>query len=64
MDRYQPPDSVTNLFISRGLQRSAELVFDEDNELVVVTYESADMEVSDAQLAFRRNWLGEDSEDE
>jgi hypothetical protein len=40
------------------------LTFDEDNKLEVVTYESADMDVSDAQLAFRRSWIGEDSEDE
>ena len=50
--------------MQRGTERTAELTFDEDTELEVVTYESADMDVSDAQLAFRRSWLGEDSEDE
>jgi len=64
VDRYDPGDSVTIRYIQRGIERSAELVFDEDNKLEVVTYESADMDVSDAQLAFRHSWLGEDSEDE
>ncbi len=63
VERYQPGDSATIRYIQRGIERSAELIFDEDDELEVVTYESADMEVSDAQLAFRRSWLGEDSED-
>jgi predicted metalloprotease with PDZ domain len=64
MERYEPGDTATIRFIQRGTERTAELTFDEDNELEVVTYESADMDVSDAQLVFRRSWIGEDSEDE
>jgi predicted metalloprotease with PDZ domain len=64
VERYQPGDSATIRYFQRGIERSAELIFDEDKELEIVTYESADLEVSDAQLAFRRSWLGEDSEDE
>ena len=64
MERYEPGDTATIRFIQRGTERTAELIFDEDNKLEVVTYESADMDVSDAQLAFRRSWIGEDSEDE
>ena len=64
LERYEPGASATIRFIQRGTERSAELTFDEDRELEVVTYESADMEVSDAQLAFRRSWLGEWSEDD
>ena len=64
LERYEPGESATIRFIQRGTERSAELTFDEDRELEVVTYESADMEVSDAQLAFRRSWLGEWSEDD
>ena len=62
MERYEPGDTATIRFIQRGIERSAELTFVEDKELEVVTYESADMKVSRKQLAFRRNWLGEDSE--
>jgi predicted metalloprotease with PDZ domain len=62
--RYEPGDKATIRYIQRGVERTAELIFDEDNELEVVTYESADRGVSRRQLAFRRQWLGEDSEDE
>jgi len=64
MERYEPGETATIRFIQRGTERTAELTFDEHSKLEVVTYESADMDVSDAQLAFRRNWIGEDSEDE
>ena len=59
MGRYEPGETATIRFIQRGTERAAELTFDEDNELEVVTYEAADMEVSDAQLAFRHSWIGE-----
>jgi predicted metalloprotease with PDZ domain len=62
VSRYEPGESATIRFIQRGVERSSELVFQEDNELEVVTYESADMKVSSAQRTFRRNWLGEDSD--
>ena len=61
MGRYEPGDTATIRYIQRGIERTAELTFDEDNELEVVPYESADMKTSRAQLAFRRKWLGEDS---
>ena len=64
IERYEPGESATIRFIQRGTERSAELTFDEDRELELVTYESADMDVSAAQLAFRRSWIGEESEDD
>jgi len=64
VERYEPGESATIRYIQRGIERSAELVFEEDNELEVVTFEAADMEPGNAQLAFRRNWLGEDSADD
>ena len=64
IERYKPGDTATIRFIQRGSERSAEITFDEDTTLEVVTYESADMDVSDVQLAFRRSWLGEESADE
>ena len=62
--RYEPGETATIRFIQRGIERTAELTFEEDMTLEVVTYESADMDVSRTQLAFRRSWLGEDSADE
>jgi len=62
MKRYEPGETATIRFIQRGTERTAELTFDEDNKLEVVTYEAADMDVSDAQLAFRHSWIGEDSQ--
>jgi len=60
--RYQPDDSATIRFIQRGIEMTAELIFAEDNKLEVVTYEAADMPVSETQLAFRKSWTGPDSE--
>jgi predicted metalloprotease with PDZ domain len=64
LERYEPGDTATIRFVQRGIERSAEITFVEDNELEVVTYESTDMDVSDERLEFRRSWLGEDSEEE
>jgi predicted metalloprotease with PDZ domain len=64
IERYAPGDTATIRFIQRGMERTAELTFDEDKELEVETFESADMKVSRAQRAFRRSWLGEESEDD
>jgi predicted metalloprotease with PDZ domain len=61
IERYEPGDTATIRFIQRGVERAAQLTFEEDKELEVVTYESADMDLGRAQRAFRRSWLGEDS---
>lgn len=61
--RYGPGDVATIHFVQRGLERSARITFAEDAELEVVTYESAEMEVSEAQLEFRESWLGSESEE-
>ncbi len=61
IERYEPGDTATIRFIQRGMERTAELTIGEDNELEVVTYESAETDISEAQLAFRSSWLGEDS---
>ena len=56
--RYQPGDSASINFVQRGIRLATEISFDEDGELEVVTFESADRDVSDEQLAFRDSWLG------
>jgi len=64
LNRYKPGDSATIRFMQRGAERSATITFVEDPRLEVVTYESADREVSETQLAFRTEWLGADSDEE
>ena len=61
--RYEPGDTATIYFVQRGVERSAEITFVEDSQLEVTTYESADMQVSDSQLSFRKAWLGLENED-
>jgi predicted metalloprotease with PDZ domain len=60
--RYEPGDTAVIRYIQRGVERSAEITFEEDRRVEVVSFESADLEVSDAQLAFREAWLGEDED--
>lgn len=60
--RYEPGDTAMIHFIQRGVERSAEITFAEDARLEVVTYESADMDLTDAQQAFRTRWLGPDTD--
>jgi len=56
--RFEPGDAAVIYFVQRGVERSAEIVFDEDGKLEVVTFESADLPVSTDQLRFRSDWLG------
>ena len=56
--RYAPGDTATIHFLQRGVERTAEITFSEDPTLEVVSYESAGMDVSSSQLAFRNDWLG------
>jgi predicted metalloprotease with PDZ domain len=58
ISRYEPGDTATISYLQRGIARSAEITFIEDFELEVVTYETANMEISSEQLTFRRSWLG------
>ncbi len=59
--RYEPGDTATIRYMQRGVERLAEIRFDEDGKLEVVTFESADMQVSADQLAFRSAWMGDES---
>jgi len=62
--RYEPGDTATIRFVQRGVERSTEITLEEDPALEVVTFESADMDASDAQLAFREAWIGPDTDDD
>lgn len=58
LSRYEPGDTATIQFIQRGVERTAQITFEEDPSVEVVTFESDGRELSDAQRQFRRAWLG------
>lgn len=58
LGRYEPGESATIRYLQRGTELSAEITFDGDPTLEVVTFESADLDLSQAQRAFRDAWLG------
>lgn len=60
LKRYQPGDTGTIRYLQRGVEREAQIKFEENQRLEVVTYESADRELSRAQREFRNSWLGVD----
>ncbi len=60
--RYAPGDTATISYIQRGVPRSSEVEFIENPQLEVMTYEAADMDVSEEQLRFRTKWLGGDND--
>lgn len=54
----QPGDRLVLGYEFRGEQGETTLTLTEDPTLVVVTYEAADLPVTDASRAFREGWLG------
>ena len=56
--RYSPGDSAVIRYRQRGVERSAEVTFEEDPAVEVVTFEAAGLDVSNEQRVFRRAWLG------
>jgi len=61
LDRLKPDEATTVKFVQRGQAREAPLKVAADPTLEVVRYEKADLKPTDAQLAFRKAWLGEDT---
>ena len=57
--RYTPGETATIRFVQRGIERTAELTFEADPTLEIVTFEAAGDDPSRDQLAFREAWLGE-----
>ena len=49
-------------FVQRGRTREAPLKVAADPTLEVVRFEKADLKPTEAQLAFRKAWLGAESE--
>ena len=62
LDRLKPEEATTVRFVQRGQTREAPLKVAADPTLEVVRYEKADLKPTEAQLAFRKAWLGPDSE--
>lgn len=61
LDRLKPDDATTVKFVQRGQVREAPLKVAADPTIEVVRYEKADLKPTEAQLAFRKAWLGEDT---
>jgi predicted metalloprotease with PDZ domain len=57
--RYEPGETATIRYVQRGVERTAELTFDADPTLEIVTFEAAGDDPSREQLAFREAWLGQ-----
>jgi predicted metalloprotease with PDZ domain len=57
--RYEPGETATIRYVQRGIERTAELTFDADPTLEIVTVEAAGDDASREQLAFREAWLGQ-----
>ncbi len=58
LKRYRPGDRAEIHFIQRGRERRSTIVFAEDPSVEVVSFETAGLTPSAAQLAFREAWLG------
>jgi predicted metalloprotease with PDZ domain len=54
---FEPGESAEIVFVKRGVKRRAEVVFEQNPRLEVVTFERAGREVTDAIGAFREAWL-------
>ena len=54
---FEPGESAEIVFVKRGEERHAEVVFEQNTRLEVVTFERAGREVTDAIDAFREAWL-------
>ncbi len=62
LDRLKPDEATTVKFVQRGQTREAPLKVAADPTLEVVRYEKADLKPTEAQLAFRKAWLGAEAE--
>jgi predicted metalloprotease with PDZ domain len=57
-DAHHPGDRVEIVFVQRGTRRTATLTVAADPRLTVTPSEAAGRELTDAQRAFRADWLG------
>ncbi|MCY1648540.1 M61 family metallopeptidase [Caulobacter sp. SL161] len=62
LDRLKPGEATTVTFFQRGQLRQAPLTIAADPTLEVVRFEKADLKPTEAQLAFRKAWLGAEIE--
>jgi len=58
LDRLKPGDQVTVRFVQRDHPREAVMTILADPTLEVVRFEKTDVKPTEAQLAFRKAWLG------
>ena len=62
LDRLKPDEATTVKFVQRGQVREAPLKVAADPTLEIVRFEKAELKPTEAQLAFRKAWLGAESE--
>ena len=62
LGRLKPDEALNVKFVQRGQTREAPLKVGADPALEIVTFEKAALKPTDAQLAFRKAWLGAESE--
>ncbi len=63
LKRHKPGETTTIDYTGRNGDHHAEITFIEDQTLEVVAFEDTDIELSDAQDAFRGAWLGDSTKD-
>lgn len=57
MKRHNPGEEAAIRFTSRGEEFTAKIIFAADQTLKITPYEEAELEITDAQKAFRKSWL-------
>jgi predicted metalloprotease with PDZ domain len=57
LSRYEPGETATIRFLQRGVEKTADITFEEDPTVEVISYEAAGQDVSRDQRAFRDAWL-------
>lgn len=64
LKRHEPGDTVTIVSQQRDDVREADITFIENPMLEIVPFEDEDLDVTEAQKAFRNAWLGAETLDE
>jgi predicted metalloprotease with PDZ domain len=59
LGRYEPGESATIRFLQRGVEMAAEITFEQDPTVEIVTFEAAGTDTTSDQRRFREDWLGE-----
>jgi predicted metalloprotease with PDZ domain len=61
LKRHEPGDTVKIIYRQRGEEREHDITFTQDPALEIVVFEDADLDLTKAQIAFRKSWLNYES---